>query len=162
MLGYNGNGIRRSWRDDDWSEILKEQPDVVCFCEAKCPLWKLKRHANGTTWAYFREVYKYMFLFPANKPNDGTHGTYIFCKNQPDAWVRGMGGTEVDRDGNVLWDQEGRVCGAVFGKRVVLCTYATSPKLERSNLPLLQAFWKDYTTFIRGLIGKGYSIQGLT
>ena len=155
MLGYNCNGIRSSWRKDDWRQILQEQPEVVGVCEAKCPLWKLKRYAGGSAWSFFRSIYKYQYIFSAKEPIEGMHGTYLFCKNKPDGWIRGMGG-----ESNSEWDNEGRVCGAIFGRRVVLCTYAKSPKPGLSNLKSVSAFWKAYTEFVQSLLGKGYKIQG--
>jgi exodeoxyribonuclease III len=161
MLGYNCNGIRSSFLRDDWSEILREQPDVLCICEAKCPLWKLKLHAGGDTWAFLRSTYKYTYIFAAKEPNDGMHGTYMFCKNKPDGWIRGMGGDfKLEGAKDSLWDAEGRVCGAIFGKKVVLCTYAKSPKPAQGNLTVLERFWSDYSKFIKSLTDKGYDIQG--
>ena len=152
ILGYNGNGLRASYTKDDWAQILQNDPDIFCFAETKSSLLRLKRALGGALWLELRNRYPYLFLFPASSPNSGTHGTLMGCKRRPDAWIRGMGVEE--------FDDEGRVIGAVFGDRVVFCSYAKSCSPNNENLEGVKAYWKAKTDMTKEIVRKGYGFQG--
>ena len=156
VLGYNCNGMRAAHKKGEWYQLLETKdkaPDVLCICESKTSLSKLKHFIGGELWTFFRSIYTYMYIFPAQSPNTGTHGTLIATKKKPDAWVTGLTPDSV-------FNREGRLCGAVFGSRVVVCTYAKSPNYTDLSLPMLTTFWKDMTKFTEQAISKGYNIQG--
>ena len=90
MLGYNCNGLRASYVQDDWGQIFEDSPDVLAICELKVSFYRLKAYMGGEMWARFQSMYPYMHIFPARFPNTGTHGTALLSKIRPDAWVTGI------------------------------------------------------------------------
>ena len=157
LLGYNCNGLRASYVRDDWSKILKDSPDIVAVCEIKGSLHRLQTFLRGTMWASFRALYPFMHVFPARSPNTGAHGTAVFCKHRPDAWVVGMSTPSTDAG---LFDREGRQVGLVKGDRYTSVSYAKTAGFMNANLRLTKEYWKLKTEASLFVIALGYMEQG--
>ena len=157
LLGYNCNGLRASYVRDDWSKILKDSPDIVAICEIKGSLRRLQTFLKGTMWASFRALYPFMHVFPARSPNTGSHGTAIFCKHRPDAWVVGMS-TPISDAGQ--FDKEGRQVGLIQGRRYTSVSYAKTAGFMNANITLTKEYWRMKTEAAMFVSNQGYFEQG--
>lgn len=118
IITANVNGIRAAGRKGFFDWIQKQQADVVCIQETKAQIDQLSDplyHPEGYH-CYYHDAQK-----------KGYSGVALYCKQEPDEVIEGMGNEE--------FDAEGRYIEAKFGKLSVISLYlpSGSSKEERQQ-----------------------------
>lgn len=109
IITVNVNGIRAAARKGFFDWLGKQNADVVCLQETKAQIHQLSDpqfHPEGY----------HCYYHDAQKP--GYSGVALYCRQQPDAVIVGMGNDE--------FDAEGRYIEAQFGKLSVVSLYLPS------------------------------------
>ena len=109
IITVNVNGIRAAARKGFFDWLGKQNADVVCIQETKAQIHQLSDpqfHPEGY----------HCYYHDAQKP--GYSGVALYCRQQPDAVIVGMGNDE--------FDAEGRYIEAQFGKLSVVSLYLPS------------------------------------
>ena len=109
IITVNVNGIRAAARKGFFDWLGKQNADVVCLQETKAQIHQLSDpqfHPEGY----------HCYYHDAQKP--GYSGVALYCRQQPDAVIVGMGNEE--------FDAEGRYIEAQFGKLSVVSLYLPS------------------------------------
>ena len=109
IVTANVNGIRAAGRKGFFEWIRKTLPNVVCIQETKAQIEQL------SDALYHPEGY-HCFYHDAQKK--GYSGVALYCRQQPDKVVIGMGNKE--------FDSEGRYIEAIFGNLSVISVYMPS------------------------------------
>lgn len=119
IVTANVNGIRAAGRKGFFDWIGKTLPNVVCIQETKAQIEQL------TDVLYHPEGY-HCFYHDAQKK--GYSGVALYCRQQPDEVITGMGNKE--------FDSEGRYIEARFGNLSVISLYmpSGSSKEERQQV----------------------------
>ena len=119
IVTANVNGIRAAGRKGFFDWIGKTLPNVVCIQETKAQIEQL------TDVLYHPEGY-HCFYHDAQKK--GYSGVALYCRQQPDEVITGMGNKE--------FDSEGRYIEARFGNLSVISLYmpSGSSKDERQQV----------------------------
>lgn len=127
VITLNVNGIRSAAAKGAFVWLREQQADVICLQETKAHERQLAGH-DVELAGYHR------YFFDAERP--GYAGTALYCRQLPDAVVRGFGVAEFDR--------EGRYLEARFGKLAVVSLYLPSgsagPERQASKFRFLEAF----------------------
>lgn len=109
IITVNVNGIRAAARKGFFDWLGKQNADVVCIQETKAQIHQLSDpqfHPEGY----------HCYYHDAQKP--GYSGVALYCRQQPDTVIVGMGNDE--------FDAEGRYIEAQFGKLSVVSLYLPS------------------------------------
>lgn len=109
IITVNVNGIRAAARKGFFDWLGKQNADFVCIQETKAQIHQLSDpqfHPEGY----------HCYYHDAQKP--GYSGVALYCRQQPDAVIVGMGNDE--------FDAEGRYIEAQFGKLSVVSLYLPS------------------------------------
>ena len=119
IVTANVNGIRAAGRKGFFEWIRKTLPNVVCIQETKAQIEQL------SDALYHPEGY-HCFYHDAQKK--GYSGVALYCRQQPDEVIIGMGNKE--------FDSEGRYIEAIFGNLSVISLYmpSGSSKEERQQV----------------------------
>lgn len=127
IISYNLNGIRAAIGKGllDW--LQQESPDVFCIQESKAQPEQIDTVA-------MQQLGYYSYIHSAEKK--GYSGVAIFCKQQPDRVVAGMG--------NPKYDSEGRVLRADFGDITVVCVYIPSGTTGGVRQEFKMQFLEDF------------------
>lgn len=127
IISYNLNGIRAAIGKGllDW--LQQESPDVFCIQESKAQPEQIDTIA-------MQQLGYYSYIHSAEKK--GYSGVAIFCKQQPDRVVAGMG--------NPKYDSEGRVLRADFGDITVVCVYIPSGTTGGVRQEFKMQFLEDF------------------
>lgn len=127
IISYNLNGIRAAIGKGllDW--LQQESPDVFCIQESKAQPEQIDTMA-------MQELGYHSYIHSAEKK--GYSGVAIFCKQQPDRVVAGMG--------NPRYDCEGRVLRADFGDITVVCVYIPSGTTGGVRQEFKMEFLEDF------------------
>ncbi len=127
IISYNLNGIRAAIGKGllDW--LQQESPDVFCIQESKAQPEQIDTVA-------MQQLGYYSYIHSAEKK--GYSGVAIFCKQQPDRVVAGMG--------NPKYDSEGRVLRADFGDITVVCVYIPSGTTGGVRQEFKMEFLEDF------------------
>jgi exodeoxyribonuclease-3 len=118
IITANVNGIRAAGRKGFFDWLEKEQAFAVCIQETKAQIDQLSDelyHPKGYSCFYHDAVKK------------GYSGVALYCKQEPDEVIIGMGNEE--------FDSEGRYIEAKFGKLSIISLYmpSGSSKEERQQ-----------------------------
>ncbi len=121
IITANTNGIRSAAKKGFFDWMASQQPDVVCIQETKAQLHQLEENRE----LFFPEGY-HCYYHDAEKK--GYSGVALYCKQEPDELVIGMGNAE--------FDCEGRYLEARFGQLSVASLYlpSGSAKEERQRV----------------------------
>ncbi len=118
IITANVNGIRAAGRKGFFDWLEKEQAFAVCIQETKAQIDQLSD-----------ELYhpKDYFCFYHDAVKKGYSGVALYCKQEPDEVIIGMGNEE--------FDSEGRYIEAKFGKLSIVSLYmpSGSSKEERQQ-----------------------------
>ncbi len=109
IITVNVNGIRAAARKGFFDWLSKQNADVVCIQETKAQIHQLSD-------PQFHPAGYHCYYHDAQKP--GYSGVALYCRQQPDAVIVGMGNDE--------FDAEGRYIEAQFGKLSVVSLYLPS------------------------------------
>ena len=107
IITANTNGIRAAAKKGFFDWLEKQNADVVCIQETKAQVHQLEDPIFHPKYAYYHDAVK-----------KGYSGTALYCKNEPDEVIVGMGHDE--------FDSEGRYLEARFGNLSVISLYLPS------------------------------------
>ncbi|MEZ5477620.1 MAG: exodeoxyribonuclease III [Thiolinea sp.] len=111
VITANTNGIRAAARKGFFDWLLKQDADVVCIQETKAQVPQLEENRE----LFFPAGY-HCYYHDAQKK--GYSGVALYCRQEPDQVVVGMGNEE--------FDAEGRYLEARFGQLSVASLYLPS------------------------------------
>lgn len=117
IITANTNGIRAANKKGFFEWLETQDADVVCIQETKAQVHQLEDPAFHPGFAYYHDAIK-----------KGYSGVALYCKNEPDEVIVGMGNDE--------FDSEGRYIEARFGNLSVISLYmpSGSAKEERQQV----------------------------
>ena len=165
IISWNVNGIRAVEKKGfvDW--LLASGADVVCIQETKAPpsqltqnvlvpgseeniLFPVPQKEAVSPVAVIDESAAYKSYWASAK-KAGYSSTAIYTKKTPD---------KVELLGDPLYDDEGRVLSAYFGKTVVISAYFPNSQNQGARLDYKLGFCKAMFTYLEKLVGEGYNI----
>ena len=111
VITANTNGIRAAARKGFFDWLTTQNADVVCIQETKAQIHQLEENRE----LFFPADY-HCYYHDAEKK--GYSGVALYCRQQPDEVIVGMGNEE--------FDSEGRYLEARFGKLSVASLYLPS------------------------------------
>lgn len=111
VISANTNGIRSAAKKGFFTWMLKQDADVVCIQETKAQTGQLEAERE----TFFPAGY-HCYYHDAEKK--GYSGVALYCRQQPDEVITGMGNAE--------FDAEGRYIEARFGNLSVVSLYLPS------------------------------------
>lgn len=114
--------------------LQTENPDVFCIQESKAQPEQIDTLA-------MQELGYHSYIHSAEKK--GYSGVCIFCKQEPDRVVAGMGKPE--------YDSEGRVLRADFGDVTVVCVYIPSGTTGDVRQAVKMQFLEDFLLWVQDL-----------
>ena len=145
IISWNVNGIRAVEKKGFVQWLTQTDADILCVQETKANPSQLSAELlappqkNGGTYvSYFSS---------AKKP--GYSGTAIFCKNNPDC---------VENLGDSLYDDEGRVAIAKFGKIAVISAYFPNSQDAGARLDYKLGFCAAILKKCDELVSQGFDI----
>jgi len=94
IISWNVNGIRACYKKGSFTEILKQNPDILCLQETKAHPDQLPDEV--------RSPKGYLSFFDHSKTRRGYSGVAIYSKVKPEKVVEGMGSKEMDQEGRLL------------------------------------------------------------
>jgi len=94
IISWNVNGIRACYKKGSFTEILKQNPDILCLQETKAHPDQLPDEV--------RSPKGYLSFFDHSKTRRGYSGVAIYSKVKPEKVVEGMGIKEMDQEGRLL------------------------------------------------------------
>lgn len=109
IITANVNGIRAAARKGFFDWLAQQSADVVCIQETKAQIDQLADPV-------FHPVGYYCYYHDAEKK--GYSGVALYCRQQPDGIINGMGDAE--------FDAEGRYIEAQFGMLSIISLYLPS------------------------------------
>ncbi|WP_394751774.1 exodeoxyribonuclease III [Crenothrix sp.] len=145
IISLNANGIRSAERKGFFPWMQQQNADVICLQETKAQISQLSEDP------FFPKNY-HCFYHDAEKK--GYSGVALYCKQQPDNIINGIGRSD--------FDAEGRFIEAQFGNLSIISLYLPSG----SSGELRQNFkfsFLDYFALLlqeRGLNDRNYIICG--
>lgn len=134
IISYNLNGIRSAMSKGLLEWLQTENPDVFCIQESKAQPEQIDTLA-------MQELGYHSYIHSAEKK--GYSGVCIFCKQEPDRVVAGMGKPE--------YDSEGRVLRADFGDVTVVCVYIPSGTTGDVRQAVKMQFLEDFLLWMQDL-----------
>ena len=138
VLSLNVNGIRASLRKGLEAFINEKQPDVICLQEVKaheCDIPSLLPDYHAYWHCAERKGYS---------------SVGILSKREPDQILKGMGVK--------VYDSEGRVIRADFGKLSVVSVYVPSGSSGEERLAFKMRFLKAFRRYTAALLTEGQEL----
>ncbi|WP_455211426.1 exodeoxyribonuclease III [Kaarinaea lacus] len=139
IVSVNVNGIRAAEKKGFFHWLRRENPDVVCIQETKAQEDQL--HPED----FYPENY-HCFYFDAQKK--GYSGVAVYCKQQPDKIIRGLG------QGFEDMDAEGRYIQADLGKFSVISLYLPSGTSGEERQQIKYSFMERFEETMRAMRRK--------
>ncbi|PTN12742.1 exodeoxyribonuclease III [Nitrosomonas aestuarii] len=141
IITLNVNGVRAAARKGFFQWLPEQSAEIVCVQELKAQLPDLSGEIR-TPAGY------HGFFHCAEKK--GYSGVGIYCRNQPDKIVEGIGVDEID--------QEGRFIQADFGNLSVISVYLPSGSSGDHRQASKFFFLDRFYPFLQELIASGRDI----
>ncbi|SFK18755.1 exodeoxyribonuclease-3 [Nitrosomonas aestuarii] len=141
IITLNVNGVRAAARKGFFQWLPEQSAEIVCVQELKAQLPDLSDEIR-TPAGY------HGFFHCAEKK--GYSGVGIYCRNQPDKIVKGIGVDEID--------QEGRFIQADFGNLSVISVYLPSGSSGDHRQASKFFFLDRFYPFLQELIASGRDI----
>jgi len=130
VISANLNGIRAAAKKGFFEWMKKQKADVVCIQETKAQIDQLSDEI-------FKPKGYHRYFFDAEKK--GYSGTALYCKQEPDKVIKGLGWEHADT--------EGRYIQADFGKLSVGSLYlpsgSSSEERHANKLKFMDLFLED-------------------
>lgn len=145
VITLNVNGIRSAERKGFFGWMQQQQADVICIQETKAQRHQLDHDV------FCPEGY-HCYYHDAEKK--GYSGVALYCRNQPDAVINGVGRTDIDN--------EGRFIEAQFGNLSVISLYLPSGSSGEERQAFKFAFLDFFAPYLQKLTqnGRTYIICG--
>lgn len=141
LISWNVNGLRAGIKKGFLPWLDAEQPDVLLLQETKACT------ADLPAELLVGSGYK-MRYHSAQKR--GYSGVGVLCREEPDAWVEGIGVPK--------YDCEGRVLGARFGDLLVISAYFPNSQQEGARLDYRLNFGRALRSFLKRQQTEGAQI----
>ncbi|CAH8682459.1 unnamed protein product [Schistosoma rodhaini] len=134
IVSWNVNGIRAVIKNNGMEYIKKENADIFCIQETKCPLHKIPSEAKVPSYQ--------SFWSSADKA--GYAGTALFSKISPIKVTYGIG--------KKMHDDEGRVITAEYDKFYLVTAYVPNSGQGLVRLPYREKEWDpDFLEYLSKL-----------
>lgn len=145
IITLNTNGIRSAERKGFFNWMQQQNADVICIQETKAQLHQLDT-------AVFCPQGYHCYYHDAEKK--GYSGVALYCRNQPDAVISGVGRTDIDN--------EGRFIEAQFGNLSIISLYLPSGSSGEERQAFKFAFLDFFAPYLQELTrnGRTYIICG--
>lgn len=134
IITANLNGIRSAASKGFFEWLVQQDADVVCVQETKAQEHQLDAELH------FPKGYHAYFLDAEKK---GYSGVAIYCKQEPDRVIRGLG------EGFEDMDAEGRYIQADFGKLSVASLYLPSGSSKEERQLVKYSFMERYAEVLK-------------
>jgi len=137
IITLNLNGIRSAWRKGVLPWLATQNADVICLQE-------LKAQADDLTEDMKTPDGMHAYYHAAEKK--GYSGVGLWCRNEPDNIVEGLGNAE--------FDAEGRYLQADFGALSVVSLYlpsgSSSPERQEAKYRFMDIFYPRLVELTQG------------
>jgi exodeoxyribonuclease-3 len=145
IITLNANGIRSAERKGFFTWMHQQNADIICIQETKAQLHQLNSDP------FCPEGY-HCFYHDAEKK--GYSGVALYCKNQPDKIINGIGWQDVDA--------EGRFIEAQFGDLSIISLYLPSGSSGETRQGFKFEFMEKFTPYLQKCSqnGRNYIICG--
>jgi exodeoxyribonuclease-3 len=145
IITLNANGIRSAERKGFFTWMHQQSADIICIQETKAQLHQLSSDP-------FCPVGYHCFYHDAEKK--GYSGVALYCKNQPDKIISGIGWQDVDA--------EGRFIEAQFGDLSIISLYLPSGSSGETRQGFKFDFMEKFTPYLQECSqnGRNYIICG--
>ncbi len=140
IISLNANGIRSAARKGFFDWLVEQQADVVCIQETKA-----QEHQLNGSELYFPSGYHCAYEDASVKK--GYSGVAIYCRREPDAWVRGFDSAE--------FDPEGRCLEAWIGDLSVISLYLPSGSSSEERQQAKYRCLDEFMVWLRQRVGDG-------
>ena len=94
IISWNVNGLRAMYKKENWDEVFKKKPDILCIQETKAHpdqlLDEIKNYKN------------YFSYFSSSRIKKGYSGVALYSKIKPDKVEYGMGLKKFDQEGRLI------------------------------------------------------------
>ena len=134
IISWNVNGLRQRHRMNQFMQIFRHNPEIVCIQETKI--------ASEQVPADLKKIYGYHTYFSGVKEGEFAE-VAIYSRQEPRSVHYGFGGTP--------FDEEGRIIRADFGAFVLLNIYFPLGIEPADNLEHKLAFYDAFLTYARKL-----------
>ncbi len=141
VISFNANGLRAAARKGFFHWLEDQRADVVCLQE-------LKAQQHQLEGAEFHPAGFHVWYHPAEKK--GYSGVGLYCREQPDRVVQGMGMEDVDR--------EGRYLQADYGRLSVISLYMPSGSSKEERQAFKYTVMDRFLPFLENLRDQGREI----
>jgi len=145
ILSLNANGIRAASRKGFFKWLPRQKADVVCIQETKAQEHQLEapEFRPGNHFCYYEDAVK-----------KGYSGVALYCREEPDEVIRGLGSKE--------FDAEGRYIEARFGDLSVVSVYMPSGSSSEERQEAKFRWMDEFMAHLREIkaSGRRYIICG--
>ena len=141
IISVNLNGIRSAFSKGFLPWLLQQDADIICLQELKA------QAADITTQMATIPGYHSYFHYAEKK---GYSGVGIYCRQQPQAVIEGLGIPEFDR--------EGRYIEAQFGRLSVISLYLPSGSSGEERQEMKFKFMAAFMPHLRQLHASGREV----
>jgi exodeoxyribonuclease-3 len=145
IITLNANGIRAAERKGFFIWMQQQNADIICLQETKAQIHQLNADPFCPTGYH-------CFYHDAEKK--GYSGVALYCRQQPDNIVNGLGWPDADA--------EGRFIEAQFGNLSVISLYLPSGSSGEERQAFKFSFMKRFAPYLQACIesGRDYIICG--
>ena len=165
IISWNVNGIRAVEKKGFCDWLLASEADVICIQETKAHpsqltqnlllpgseenlIFSIPEKNASSPVAVINENAKYQSYWSSAK-KAGYSSTAIYTKIKPD---------KIELLGEPLYDDEGRVLSAYFGKTVVISAYFPNSQNQGARLDYKLGFCEAIFKYLNKLVEQGYNI----
>uniref|UniRef100_A0A224XSV7 DNA-(apurinic or apyrimidinic site) endonuclease n=1 Tax=Panstrongylus lignarius TaxID=156445 RepID=A0A224XSV7_9HEMI len=136
ISSWNVAGLRAWLKKSGIDYVLKEDPDILCLQETKCPEKKLPSEAKLSGY----------HMYCCDSQKDGYAGVALYTKEKPLKVTYGLGMKE--------HDSEGRAITAEYEKFFLVATYVPNAGQGLKTLPKRMKWDEDFRNYLKDLDSK--------
>ncbi|XP_073987152.1 recombination repair protein 1 isoform X2 [Rhodnius prolixus] len=133
ITSWNVAGLRAWLKKSGMDYVLKEDPDILCLQETKCPEKKLPSEAKLSGY----------HMYCCDSLKDGYAGVALYTKEKPLKVTYGLGIKE--------HDSEGRAITAEYDKFFLVATYVPNAGQGLKTLPKRMKWDEDFRKYLKDL-----------
>jgi len=134
IISWNVNGLRQRHRTNQFIQIFRHNPEIICIQETKSPAENIPPD--------LKRIYGYSTYFTPVKPGDFAE-VALYCRKEPVSIQYGFGGTD--------FDNEGRVIVADFSDFILLTVYFPLGVEPTGTMVHKLAFIDAFLAFVKDL-----------
>lgn len=138
LVSWNVNGLRAVHKKGNWGSVWDVKPDFLALQEVKASPEQLPQELQS--------IHGFHAYFSPCKVKRGYSGVALYCREEPEEVINGMGIPE--------FDDEGRIVGGHFADFTFLNVYF--PNGQRpERLPYKFAFYEAFIEYLVKLRNEG-------